>query len=131
MPFETPLFQHIKSSFDKHYPPVVIQKVSKISKSKTPIKESRQASSKNKTPIRPKAGQRKIIKDLEVKTERSYFREKLEKVEKNNDFSGKFKTQREDNQEPEPPLSQDYEEEENTTFVINSNDLYGVHSEDD
>lgn len=131
MPLETPLLQHIKTSYEKHYP-VVVQKITKVSKSKTPVKESRQNTAKNKTPLRTKAsGQRKVIKDIEIKTERSYVREKLDKIEKGGEGFVKYKTQREDNQEPEPPLSQDYKEEPINAFLINSNDLYGVHSDDD
>jgi hypothetical protein len=65
-----------------------------------------------------------------VTTERNYFKEKLEQkkvlVEK------KIRTQREENREPEPPISEDFDESPtNSTFVINSNDLYGIHSYDE
>lgn len=128
IPLETPLFQHIKASFDKHYPPVV--HVTKVSKSKTPVKAGRIPAGKNKQAPRPKGVQRKVIKDNEVKTDRSYVKEKLKQKDKSE--VGKFKTQREENQEPEPPISEDYDNyDTNRSFIINSNDLYGIHSDDD
>lgn len=128
LPLETPLFQHIKASFDKHYPPVV--HITKVSKSKTPLKAGRCPVGKNKPAARPKGVQRKVIKDNEVKTDRSYAKEKAK--EKDKSEVGKFKTQREENQEPEPPISEDYDNyDTNRSFIINSNDLYGIHSEED
>ena len=127
LPIETPLLQHVKSSFDKHYPGVTVVKP-KIPKSKTPIKEKKIVS-KSRTPVRSKNSSRKPGK-IEVTTERNYFKEKLEQkkvlVEK------KIRTQREENREPEPPISEDFDESPtNSTFVINSNDLYGIHSYDE
>ena len=103
-----------------------------MSKSKTPIKDARCISARNKTPVRPKMGmQRKVIKNIEVKTDRSFAKEKLE-CGKALEPIIKSKTQREDNQEPEPPISEDYDEKAgNNTFIINSNDLYGDYSEED
>lgn len=133
LPQETPLLQHIKSSFDKHYPAKPQPRILKVAKSKTPIKDSRCTSAKSKTPIRPKLGMpRKVIKNIEVKTDRSFIKEKPEPRKKDQpDLTPKCKTQREDNQEPEPPISEDYDEPENNTFVINSNDLYGIYSDED
>ena len=125
--------QHIKASFDKHYPAKIIQKQVKISKSRTPIKDARCISARNKTPVRPRMGmQRKVIKDNEIKTERSFLKEKIDTKDANGQNNIKWKTQREENQEPEPPISEDYDEPvTSSTFVINSNDLYGVYSDED
>ena len=133
LPLETPLLQHIKASYDKHYPVKIIQKNIKISKSKTPIKDSRCKSARNKTPVRPKLGmQRKVIKDIEIKTDRSFLKEKNENKDTKGQNIIKCKTQREENQEPEPPISEDYDEPATSnTFIINSNDLYGANSDDD
>ena len=62
-------------------------------------------------------------------TERNYLKEKFEQkrilVEK------KIRTQREENREPEPPISEDFDESPtSSTFVINSNDLYGIYSDE-
>jgi tetratricopeptide (TPR) repeat protein len=132
LPPETPLLQHIRASFNKHYPTVTIKKPPK-SKSKTPVKDGRCFSARNKTPMRPKLGMpRKVIKDTEIKTERSFIKERLDTSNtKAQDTAAKCKTQREDNQEPEPPISEDYDQKVDNTFIINSNDLYGVYSEDD
>ena len=132
LPPETPLLQHVKMSFDKHYPAKVAKKVVKVSKSKTPIKETHCVSSRNKTPVITKGiMQRKVIKNVEVKTERSFIKEKnMIAFEKAKEIGGKWKTNREDNQEPEPPISEDYDEESNKTFIISSNELYGFHSDD-
>lgn len=125
MPLETPLFQHIKSSYEKHYPTLLPKP--KTSKSKTAAKEGRIQFGKSRTPLRPKTpGQRKIIKNLELKTERTHIKEKIQKNEKIN-----YKTQREDNQEPEPPISEDYELKFNDKFFINSKELYGSRKEEE
>lgn len=128
LPMENPLFQHIKSSFAKHYPTIV--HVVKTSKSKTPVKSGRVIVGKNKITVRPRGVQRKVIKDIEVKTDRSYVKDRVKEKEKPEIV--KFQTQREENREPEPPISEDYDNyENNRSFIINSNDLYGIISDDD
>ena len=124
LPPETPLLQHVKMSFEKHYPVKIVKKVIKVSKSKTPVKDTRCISARNKTPVRPKPL---------MKTERSFLKEgNVAGFEKVKEIGGKCKTQREDNQEPEPPISEDYDEATgNKTFIISSNELYGVYSDDD
>lgn len=132
VPPETPLLQHIRSSYEKHYPIKIVKKVLRTSKSKTPVKDTRCISARNKTPVRPKVGmQRKVIKVADVNTERSFLKEKLSDNERGKETATKWKTQREENQEPEPPISEDYDEPGNNTFVMCSNDLYGVYSDDD
>ena len=128
LPLETPLFQHVKSSYEKHYPPQNLVKKPKILKSKTPVKIAK-AGSKSRTPIRSKQSSKKIGK-VEVRTERNYFKEKIESKEKKVENEKKFKTQREENREPEPPISEDFDDSPtNSTFIINSNDLYGIYSD--
>lgn len=128
LPLETPLYQHIKSSYDKHYPPQVVKKP-KIPKSKTPVKVGK-AGSKSRTPLRTKQPPKKVGK-IEVRTERNYFKEKVVGREKNVELEKKFKTQREENREPEPPISEDFDDSPtNSTFIINSNDLYGIYSDE-
>ena len=126
LPIETPLLQHVRSSYDKHYPVVAVKK-QKIPKSKTPVKEKKIVS-KSRTPVRSKHPSKKPGK-IEVTTERNYLKEKFEQkrilVEK------KIRTQREENREPEPPISEDFDESPtSSTFVINSNDLYGIYSDE-
>jgi hypothetical protein len=67
LPLETPLLQHVRSSYDKHYPLVQVKK-QKIPKSKTPVKEKKTVS-KSRTPVRSKPLFKKPNK-IEVTTER-------------------------------------------------------------
>lgn len=126
LPLESPLLQHIKSSYEKHYPVPQLKPIK--SKSKTPVKIIQIQSNKSRTPLRTKmAGQRKIIKNLEPKTERSHLKDKLIKNEKFVKTENKVRTFRDHIEEPEPQISEDDDDEVsyNETFVIFSNELYG------
>jgi hypothetical protein len=128
LPLETPLLQHVRSSYDKHYPLVQVKK-QKIPKSKTPVKEKKTVS-KSRTPVRSKPLFKKPNK-IEVTTERNYFKDKTGEKEKRV-VEKKIRTQRDENREPEPPISEDFDESPtSSTFIINSNDLYGIYSDND
>ena len=130
LPLETPLLQHIKSSYDKHYPETIPRFI-KILKSKTPLRKAQAPTPRNRTIVRKSPlSTRKNLQELELKTERFMIRPQLTCKSKS---PGRIikrvsRTKRED-QEPEPQLSDD--SVVNQTCIINSNDLYGANIEDE
>jgi hypothetical protein len=125
LPLETPVLQHIRLSFKKHYPEV--QKFVKITKSRTPLRKVQAPTPRNRTVIRLKNtfNFRKNFKELNIKTERNPGRSKIDRRFKSpNDWRRTSKTKREI-QEPEPQMSDESEVIVNQTCIIDSQDLYG------
>lgn len=126
LPLESPILQHIKSSYDKHYPTVPL--LPKFIKSKTPIRIHNLNSTltKSKTPVRLQLPSHRAIKMNEVKTERNVLRNRL-KIDPIPHGNYLRSSTRKEKKNKDTLLCEDFSIQ-NKTVIINSSDLYGTQA---
>lgn len=119
LPLETPLLQHIKSSFDKYYPPSPL--IPKTVKSKSPNRTMPRASPKFQTPQKFQIPAIHKFNIIEISNERKILNSRIKIEPLSPGAYQRAKTNREKN-----ALLCDYSDIQNTTVNIISYELYGA-----